>query len=119
MRPRELAKSIGIAVLSIQILFLATGIHDLESHTPQSHATRAIAGERCSQNPNLKMLSPDGCSVCLANRILQQCLFPVIAKPAIAEYFRPCLSFIRKMEAFPASSPEINRGPPPASALLS
>jgi hypothetical protein len=116
---RKVAQSIGIVILSLQILFLSTGIHDSESHSPQSHSGRMQAGADITKNLSLSTLSPDSCNACFANRILRQCLFPAAVKPTIVEYFRPCIPFIRKMAAFPAPSPEINRGPPSASSLLS
>jgi len=107
----RLTKSIGMALLVLQILFLSAGIHDLTCHTPnqpQSQATRQeFASPASVNNPETHR-----CNACFFNQLLNQCLLPVFEGPFLTESFSLRTPACSENIAFVAPGNIGNRGPP-------
>ncbi len=118
MRFRGVASNIVVALLATLILFLSTGIDELENHVLFCGGSQAPEQELFSPLSGPENPEPDHCNACLFNQLLSQCLFPIFLKPSMAESFHPRVRLFPKATAFLVPGPEVNRGPPQALALV-
>jgi hypothetical protein len=114
---RCVAGRIGIAFLTALILFLSTGIHQLEGHLPVL-APVGIGGH-ISIGPILvtEMPGNDHCNACLFSQLLGQCIFPVLENPVAAQSRQERVLLFKQTTSSPVLGRQVDRGPP--SGLLS
>ena len=118
MRFRSTAGTIGVALLAMLILFLSTGIDDLENHIPFRGSLQALGQQFLSPLSAPNSPEPDHCNACFFNQLLSQCLFPIFLKPALSEAFHSRARLFPKATTFLVLGPAVNRGPPQASAFI-
>lgn len=112
---KGLAGKFGIGFLSVLILFLSTGIHDLTSHTPaplMNELSQDGWSGRPADDPGR-----DHCNACFCAQLLGQCLFPVNETPLLKEFLNLRLLLSPDTSAFIPLRHEATRGPPSSAAL--
>jgi hypothetical protein len=111
MGARGKATNIWVVSLIFLIFLLSTDIDHLIKHFPVIHTSQANT-ESVSSKQDVVNPAQDQCNACFFNQLLNQCLFPVLGEPEIAEAAREQACLFQKPELFTALGHQVNRGPP-------
>jgi hypothetical protein len=111
MGVRGKVANIWVVSLIFLIVLPLTDIDHLIKHFPAIHTSQANT-ESVNSKPDFANPAQDQCNACFFTQLLNQCLFPVLGEPEIAEATREQAWLFQKPELFTALGHEVNRGPP-------